>query len=131
MGRFLTFWEYYSQISGLPVAQQLKKCWTREDGTTEKSRFGLLRARYILDYMEKHGAGQAPPAEELEAAGFAVVAYEDPSYTFDRNLVVYEYDAYANEAEALASYLGDDFVAIQNDGSFYLASDIVIRVAMQ
>ena len=34
------------------------------------------------------------------------------------------------EAEALAKYLGDDFQAVLNDGSFYLMSDIVVRLAM-
>ncbi|MBR3328273.1 MAG: LCP family protein [Atopobiaceae bacterium] len=70
-------------------------------------------------------------AEELSELGFDASGYEDTEFTFDRNLVVYADESLAEEAEAIAQYLGDDFEAILNDGSFMLMSDIVVRVMPQ
>lgn len=70
-------------------------------------------------------------AEELQELGFDAAGYEEFDFTFDRNLVVYGDESLAEEAEAIARYLGDDFEAILNDGSFMLLSDIVVRVMPQ
>ena len=68
-------------------------------------------------------------ANTLSELGFHAESYEDPSFAFDQNVIVYDDLAHADEAEALATYLGDDFVAILNDGSYYLISNIVVRLA--
>lgn len=67
--------------------------------------------------------------DRLVAQGFDATAYESEEFTFDQKLVVYENEAHAEEAEAIASYLGDGYTAIMNDGSFYMGADIVVRVA--
>ena len=43
-------------------------------------------------------------------------------------MVVYGDSAHKAEAEALASYLGSNFKAIENDGNYYLASELVVWV---
>ena len=67
-------------------------------------------------------------ASELGEQGFAAYAYENPSFIADSNVVVYGDSSHKADAEALASYLGSDYTAVQNDGSYYLASDIVVWV---
>ncbi|MDO4798112.1 MAG: LCP family protein [Coriobacteriales bacterium] len=92
-----------------------------------------------LESVDKSGAiavagyvdGRASKvADDLASMGFTTVAYEEDDFVFDKNLVVYGDPAHQEEAEALAAYLGDDYQAILNDGSFYLMSDIVVRMAM-
>lgn len=90
-----------------------------------------------LDDVDKSGAvavlgyadGTASNiANDLAAQGFLATPYEAEDFVFDQNLVVYGDPALEAEAEALASYLGSDYQAILNDGSFYLTSDIIVRV---
>ena len=67
-------------------------------------------------------------AADLGEQGFTAYAYENASFVADSNVVVYGDSSHKADAEALASYLGSDFTAVQNDGSYYLASDIVVWV---
>lgn len=102
------------------------------EDTTDKDKGAAL------DKVDKSGAiavvgvmdGSATElAEDLAAHGFAAEPYEDPSFAFDQNLIVYGDASLEDEAEALAAYLGEGFVAVPNDGSYYLISDIVIRLS--
>ena len=67
-------------------------------------------------------------ASDLGEQGFTAYAYENASFVADSNVVVYGDSSHKADAEALASYLGSDYTAVQNDGSYYLASDIVVWV---
>ncbi len=67
-------------------------------------------------------------ASDLGEQGFTAYAYENPSFVADSNVVVYGDSSHKAEAEALAKYLGSDYTAVQNDGSYYLASEIVVWV---
>ena len=67
-------------------------------------------------------------ASDLGEQGLTAYAYENPSFVAEGNVVVYGDSSHKADAEALASYLGSDYTAVQNDGSYYLASDIVVWV---
>jgi len=68
-------------------------------------------------------------AEVLTSDGYEVYADEDASYSYSENVIVYENPALADEAKALADYLGDGFYALENDGTFYMTTDFLIRIA--
>jgi LCP family protein required for cell wall assembly len=68
-------------------------------------------------------------AEVLASDGFAVNCDLDPSYEYYDNIIVYEDPALVEEAYALADYLGDGFTVMENDGSFYVTTDFLIRLA--
>ena len=68
-------------------------------------------------------------AEVLSSDGYTVSCDLDPSYSSYDNLIVYDDPALADEAYMLADYLGDGFSVMENDGSFYVASDFLIRLA--
>ena len=67
-------------------------------------------------------------ASDLGEQGLTAYAYENSAFVADGNVVVYGDSSHKADAEALASYLGSDFKAVQNDGTYYLASDIVVWV---
>lgn len=68
-------------------------------------------------------------AEVLSGDGYSVNCDLDPSYGYYDNVIVYEDPALAEEAYALAEYLGDGYTVMENDGSFYITSDFLIRLA--
>lgn len=125
-----------SSTSSHPTATQDKK---QEGEDAKKDDEKAKKDAGDLESVDKTGAvavcgyvdGKASKiASDLSEAGFSSVAYEEDDFVFDKNLVVYGDSAHEAEAEALAKYLGDDFQAVLNDGSFYLMSDIVVRLAM-
>ena len=69
-------------------------------------------------------------AEELTEMGFTATAYEAAIYPFTENLVIYSDAAYEEEATAVAAYLGSDYVAMLNDGSYAMpaGSSVYVRV---
>ena len=68
-------------------------------------------------------------SEVLTSDGYDVVCEDDSSYSYSDNVIVYEDPALADEAWALADYLGEGFYVLENDGSFYVTSDFLIRLA--
>ena len=75
------------------------------------------------------GGSATTIASDLGEQGLTAYAYENSSFTSDGNVVVYGDSSHKADAEALASYLGSNYKAVQNDGTYYLASDIVVWVA--
>jgi len=69
-------------------------------------------------------------ATELTDMGFNAVAYEAAIYPFTENLVIYSDAAYEEEATAIAAYLGSDYTAMLNDGSYAMpaGSNVYVRV---
>ena len=69
-------------------------------------------------------------ATELTDMGFSATAYEAAIYPFTENLVIYSDAAYEEEATAIAAYLGSDYTAILNDGSYAMpvGSNVYVRV---
>ena len=111
-----------------------------KDDKSQDDKDAKKKSATDLESVDKTGAvavtgyidGRATKiASDLSSNGFTATAYEEDDFTFDRNLVVYGDASLQAEAEALASYLGDDYQALLNDGSFYLLSDIVVRIEMQ
>jgi hypothetical protein len=60
---------------------------------------------------------------------YQVTEDEDESYIFEDDLIVYNDPALESEAVAINDYLGGGFQIMENDGSFYMGSDIVVRLA--
>lgn len=74
------------------------------------------------------GGSATTIASDLGKQGLTAYPYENSSFVADSNVVVYGDSSHKADAEALASYLGGDYKAVQNDGTYYLASDIVVWV---
>jgi hypothetical protein len=68
-------------------------------------------------------------AESLEIVDYQVTEDADESYIFEDDLIVYNDPALESEAVAINDYLGGGFQIMENDGSFYMGSDIVVRLA--
>ena len=68
-------------------------------------------------------------AESLEIVDYQVTEDADESYIFEDDLIVYNDPALESEAAAINDYLGGGFEILENDGSYYTGSDIVVRLA--
>ena len=70
-------------------------------------------------------------ANELVSLGFSAAGYEDADYLFTSNVIVIDDPAYEETAYSVAACLGEQFTVVYNDGSYYMPSPILVRVAAQ
>lgn len=73
--------------------------------------------------------GAQDVASMLADWGYDVQGDEDYSYSYPESVIVYEDPANAERAWELADSLGGGFVVMENDGSFYVITDLLVWLA--
>lgn len=117
----------YDETTGLLLAnagdaegQQLSE--SSDSSTTDASDATIC----VLNGTDVAGLAESA-ANQLESAGYTIDRFDNAdSETYTQTVVVYMNDKYSRTAQTLAGVLGDNVLAMANDGSYVSDADIVV-----
>ncbi|MDO4537303.1 MAG: LCP family protein, partial [Coriobacteriales bacterium] len=91
------------------------------------STSGKKNSDVVVTVMGLENGDPSFLVKELKSEGINAYASEAAEYAFDKSIVVYDDPAYEDEAALVATLLGYNYVL--NDGSYYMPTGILVRVA--